>query len=184
MGLLYAIVSILLTFFYSRQITHVICFGRNRDRENIKSKKAYYIIYAFWILFFGVLCLIMGSATGINTAFDRALDYYELSWGGYDYREGKSIYDENDYKYQGDFTLIYYARKNEDNLEDLIVQIVKENNFIYKRYQLDEMEVVYDGQYYCIYEKGVVLSKVTVENSGILKKISYQWSRGNLEQCL
>ena len=45
--------------------------------------------------------------------------------------------------------------KNEDNLDDLIKQIVQENNSIYKRYQLNEIDVVYEtnGIYY-ICEKG------------------------------
>ena len=49
----------------------------------------------------------------------------------------------------------YISRKNEDNLDDLIKQIVQENNSIYKRYQLNEIDVVYEtnGIYY-ICEKG------------------------------
>ena len=39
MGLLYAIFSIFITLFFTKQITDVICYGRHRDRENIKSKK-------------------------------------------------------------------------------------------------------------------------------------------------
>lgn len=41
MGLLYAIFSIFITLFFPKQITDVICYGRHRDRENIKSKKIY-----------------------------------------------------------------------------------------------------------------------------------------------
>ena len=45
---------------------------------------------------------------------------------------------------------------------------------IYKRYQLSEIDVVYEtnGIYY-ICEKGEVIAKVVVENDGLLKKISY-----------
>ena len=97
----------------------------------------------------------------------------------------QSIYDEHDYKHEGDFTLVYYIRKNEDNLDDLIKQIVQENNSIYKRYQLSEIDVLYEtnGIYY-ICEKGEVIAKVVVENDGLLKKVSYQWSREKLEQNL
>ena len=127
MGLLYAIFSIFITLIFPKQITDVICYGRHRDMENIKSKKIYCLIYVFWTLFFGL----------------------------YDYFEAASIYDEHDYKHEGDFTLVYYIRKNEDNLDDLIKQIVQENNSIYKRYQLNEIDVVYEtnGIYY-ICEKG------------------------------
>lgn len=126
---------------------------------------------------------MMGSASGVNNTFDRVLDYYGLNFGEYDYFEAASIYDEHDYKHEGDFTLVYYIKKNEDNLDDLIKQIVQENNSIYKRYQLSEIDVVYEtnGIYY-ICEKGEVIAKVVVENDGLLKKVSYQWSREKLEQ--
>ena len=39
MGLLYAIFSIFITLIFPKQITDVICYGRHRDRDNIKSKK-------------------------------------------------------------------------------------------------------------------------------------------------
>lgn len=185
MGLLYAIFSIFITLFFPKQITDVICYGRHRDRENIKSKKIYCLIYVFWTLFFGLFCLMMGSASGVNSTFDRVLDYYGLNFGEYDYFEAASIYDEHDYKHEGDFTLVYYIKKNEDNLDDLIKQIVQENNSIYKRYQLSEIDVVYEtnGIYY-ICEKGEVIAKVVVENDGLLKKVSYQWSREKLGQNL
>ena len=89
--------------------------------------------------------------------FPKANYGCDLLWnfGEYDYFEAASIYDEHDYKHEGDFTLVYYIRKNEDNLDDLIKQIVQENNSIYKRYQLNEIDVVYEtnGIYY-ICEKG------------------------------
>lgn len=37
---------------------------------------------------------------------------------------------------------------------------------------------------YYIYEKGEVIAKVVVENDGLLKKLSYQWSREKLERNL
>ena len=81
--------------------------------------------------------------------------------------------------------LVYYIRKNEDNLDDLIKQIVQENNSIYKRYQLSEIDVVSETKrIYYIYEKGEVIAKVVVENDGLLKKLSYQWSREKLERNL
>ena len=109
MGLLYAIFSIFITLFFPKQITDVICYGRHRDRENIKSKKIYCLIYVFWTFFFGLFCLMMGSASGVNNTFDRVLDYYGLNFGEYDYFEAASIYDEHDYKHEGDFTLVYLS---------------------------------------------------------------------------
>ena len=70
-------------------------------------------------------------------------------------------------------------------LDDLIKQIVQENNSIYKRYQLSEIDVVSETKrIYYIYEKGEVIAKVVVENDGLLKKLSYQWSREKLERNL
>lgn len=93
MGLLYAIFSIFITLIFPKQITDVICYGRHRDMENIKSKKIYCLIYVFWTLFFGLFCLMIGSASGVNNTFDRVSDYYGLNFGEYDYFEAASIYD-------------------------------------------------------------------------------------------
>lgn len=185
MGLLYTVFSIFFTLFFPKQITDVICYGRHRDRVNAKSRKIYCIIYVFWTLIFGVSCLMMGAASGVNNTFDRILDYYGLNFGGYDYFEATSIYDEHDDKRKGDFTLVYYIRRNEDHLDDLMVQMVKENPSIYKRYQLGEIEVIEEtnGVYY-ICKKGEIFARVIVENEGLLKKVSYQWRREKLEQNL
>lgn len=110
MGLLYAIFSIFITLIFPKQITDVICYGRHRDMENIKSKK-YIVLYMFLDIIFGLFCLMIGSASGVNNTFDRVSDYYGLNFGEYDYFEAASIYDEHDYKHEGDFTLVYYIRK-------------------------------------------------------------------------
>ena len=49
---------------------------------------------------------MIGSASGVNNTFDRVSDYYGLNFGEYDYFEAASIYDEHDYKHEGDFTLV------------------------------------------------------------------------------
>lgn len=58
MGLLYAIFSIFITLFFPKQITDVICYGRHRDRENIKSKKKYIVLYMFFGHYFWV-CFVL-----------------------------------------------------------------------------------------------------------------------------
>ena len=78
MGLLYAIFSIFITLFFPKQITDVICYGRHHDMENIKSKKIYCLIYVFWTLFFGLFCLMMGSASGVNNNPKLYQMYYLL----------------------------------------------------------------------------------------------------------
>ena len=65
MGLLYAIFSIFITLIFPKQITDVICYGRHRDMEKIKSKKNIlsYICFLdilFWFVLsydgFGIRC--------------------------------------------------------------------------------------------------------------------------------
>lgn len=55
MGLLYAIFSIFITLIFPKQITDVICYGRHRDRENIKSKNILSYICFLDIIFWFVL---------------------------------------------------------------------------------------------------------------------------------
>ena len=106
----------------------------------------------------------MGSASGVNNTFDRVLDYYGLNFGEYDYFEAASIYDEHDYKHEGDFTLVYYIRKNEDNLDDLIIQKISAQW---------NWRGIWNERYLLHMWKGEVIAKVVVENDGLLKKISY-----------
>jgi hypothetical protein len=185
MELFFALLSIFFTLFFPKQITDVICYGRHRDRVNIKSRKIYALIYVFWTLFFGTLCLMMMSAGEDSGPFDGVGYYWTLHHGDRDYCLAASIYDEKDYKYEGDFTLVYYIRKNEDDLEGVMERIVTENNSIYKYYQLGEIEFIYksNGVYY-LCENGERLATVVVENDGLLKKISYEWNREKLEQHL
>ncbi len=41
------------------------------------------------------LCLMMGSAAGVNNTFDKILYCCELNFGEYDYFYADSIYDEH-----------------------------------------------------------------------------------------
>lgn len=181
MGMYYVIISIFITLFFSKQITDVSCFGRHRDQKCTKRK--YCLTYSFWLIFWLVLCLMMGSASGVDHTFDRILDTYWLYSGEFDYRQETSKRAEPNYKKEDDFTLTFYIRRNEKHIEDLLEQIVKENNSIYKLYQFSEIEVIYEMKgVYSICDEGVVYAKVIVENEGLLKKVSYQWSRAKLEQ--
>lgn len=178
---IYRLFCIFFLLFFPKQITDVICYGRHRDKENIKSRRGYYFIYTFWFLFFGVFCLMMGSAAGVDPTFDRVVDYYDLNSGKCDYREADSFYDEEGKK-QGDFTLVYYIRKNEPHVAAVILQIVEENKSLRYHDQLTELKATYqsDGTYF-LYGKGKMLARVKVENAGLLKKVSYQWDRKQLE---
>lgn len=67
MKVYYLALSLFLTFFFAHQITHVMCFGRYRDKKC--KKKKFYFIYGFWVVFFGILCTMMGSASGERGIF-------------------------------------------------------------------------------------------------------------------
>lgn len=181
MGLYYAAAAIFLTVFYPRALTNLICYGRNGDQLYIKSRKIYYLIYTGWTILVAVLCLMMGAVAGVDSKFDRVLDYVCLEFHGEDYRQGDTIY-ENEYKpKESDFTHVYYVKRDEENVNELVERIVKENSFIYEAYSLEKMEVIFeksgDGYGYSIKEGGETLAKVSVKNTGLLKKISYRWDR-------
>lgn len=74
----YLALSLFLTFFFAHQITHVMCFGRYRDK-NAKRK----ILFYLWILggIFGILCTMMGSASGVDHTFDYGMNSLELYLG-------------------------------------------------------------------------------------------------------
>lgn len=184
MGFAYALFSIFFVLFFPRQITHVICFGRYRDQEFTKGKKVYYAIYTFWTLFFGILCLMMGSAAGVDDTFDDFLSYIELESGSREYIEAGSIYDENDYKHKGNFTLVYYIDKSDDvvRTEQVIRKIIEDNNSIYERYQLQGYELTENVEKdYSVSINGQILAQVEIEQKGLFKVVSYHWIREKLE---
>lgn len=186
MSLYYAAISIFLTIFYPRVLTGLICYGKKGDQLYIKSRKIYYLIYAGWTVFFATLCLMMGSAAGVNHTFDRILDYVGLEFLDRDYMQGETIYEDEYHVKESDFTHVYYVEKDEENLQDLVEQIVRENSFIYEVYSLEKMEVIFekrgDGYGYCITEGGETLAVVSVENAGLMKKICYKWDRSLLNK--
>lgn len=131
----YLALSLFLTFFFAHQITHVMCFGRYRDKKC--KKKKFYFIYGFWVVFFGILCTMMGSASGVDHTFDYGMNSLELYLGKKNYFEGNVIYAEDDYKHNGDFILEYYVKNTED-IEIISKQIVEENVFIFRAYNLNQ----------------------------------------------
>ena len=52
MKICYIVVSAFLIIFYLRQLTHLMCFGRHRDKNIVKSKAAYWEYICFGQLFF------------------------------------------------------------------------------------------------------------------------------------
>ena len=105
MKICYIVVSAFLIIFYPRQLTHLMCFGRHRDKNIVKSKAAYWGIYLFWTIIFLIGCLMMGSAMKVNSTMDKLVYYFILGSDNRDCVELGS--EENDEAYIS----TYYTRK-------------------------------------------------------------------------
>ena len=119
----------------------LLCPVCNTKYKRTKKKK-FYFIYGFWVVFFGILCTMMGSASGVDHTFDYGMNSLELYLGKKNYFEGNVIYAEDDYKHNGDFILEYYVKNTED-IEIISKQIVEENVFIFRAYNLSDINVVW-----------------------------------------
>mgnify|MGYP001027362886 FL=1 len=173
---LYRILSIFFILFYSRQITHVICFGRHRNEVRIKSKIAYYTIYLFWTLFFWILCLIMGAACGVDTTFDKILYFVDLTNGNEEYVEAGASKEIDDMVY-----LTYYTKREID--ESILCVIIQDNKFICEPYQLEEVEIKQiDKKKWEIQLDGEVLGSIEIERNLLMRKICYIWDKKKLER--
>ncbi|MDD3414053.1 MAG: hypothetical protein PHY47_08635 [Lachnospiraceae bacterium] len=173
MGLLYAVFSMFFTIFYPKQITDVICFGRHRDQVFIKTRKAYYLIRAFWTFVFGMLCLMMGSAAGVDSTFDNILNYCEISFGNSTYLQIRNT-DRNDY---------HISKKNNtlEELEPIIKQIIAENHSLTNYYELDGVEVKFNTKEEAyIIKNQEVLAKVEIDKSLFLETLDFQWDKDSL----
>ena len=98
MKICYIVVSAFLIIFYPRQLTHLMCFGRHRDKNIVKSKAAYWGIYLFWTIIFLIGCLMMGSAMKVNSTMDKLVYYFILGSDNRDCVELGS--EENDEAYR------------------------------------------------------------------------------------
>lgn len=97
MKICYIVVSAFLIIFYPRQLTHLMCFWRHRDKNIVKSKAAYWGIYLFWTIIFLIGCLMMGSAMKVNSTMDKLVYYFILGSDNRDCVELGS--EENDEAY-------------------------------------------------------------------------------------
>ncbi|MBD5522423.1 MAG: hypothetical protein HDR03_14570 [Lachnospiraceae bacterium] len=174
-SILYKIFSIFFILFYPRQITHVICFGRHRDEVRINSKIAYCSIYLFWTIFFGILCLMMGAASGIDPTFNKILYFADLTFGHEEY-VGAGASEENDDM----IFLTYYTKKEID--ETILCKIIQDNKFICEPYELGDAEVIQTGKrIWKIQLDGEVLGKIEIERNLVMWKICYIWDKIKLK---
>lgn len=178
-----SVLSLSVVLFLSWTISsyHSMCFGRYRDKKC--KKKKFYFIYGFWVVFFGILCTMMGSASGVDHTFDYGMNSLELYLGKKNYFEGNVIYAEDDYKHNGDFILEYYVKNTED-IEIISKQIVEENVFIFRAYNLSDINVVWksvDDELY-VYGGDELYATIDVERKGLLVKLSFYWNQEKLNQ--
>lgn len=103
----YLALSLFLTFFFAHQITHVMCFGRYRDKKCKKIK--FYFIYGFWVVFleYCVQWWVRHQGGSYIWLWNELL---RIVFGQKNYFEGNVIYAEDDYKHNGDFILEYYVK--------------------------------------------------------------------------
>lgn len=164
-------------------LTDVICFGKFRNQNIVKSKKGYVMIYLLWTLVFIFLCLVMGSMSGVDHTFDRIHDSYKLYFTECNYTENKAMKPNNPKDHM--FTLEYYVKRNEVHIEDVIIQIIEDNRVIYREYKLNNLRVVYSiDNRYIVYCGEEMISTVEVKKDGLLKKLIFQWDRDELEKIL
>lgn len=128
MKICYIVVSAFLIIFYPRQLTHLMCFGRHRDKNIVKSKAAYWGIYLFWTIIFLIGCLMMGSAMKVNSTMDKLVYYFIL---GSDNRDCVELGSEENDEVMG------YVEVKKGFL-------IKEFCFVWDRQKIDQRRQLYE----------------------------------------
>ena len=154
MKICYIVVSAFLIIFYPRQLTHLMCFGRHRDKNIVKSKAAYWGIYLFWTIIFLIGCLMMGSAMKVNSTMDKLVYYFILGSDNRDCVELGS--EENDEAYIS----TYYTRKEIN--ESFLFEVVQKHEYAYLN---DE-----------------VMGYVEVKKGFLIKEFCFVWDRQKIDQ--
>ena len=134
MKICYIVVSAFLIIFYPRQLTHLMCFGRHRDKNIVKSKAAYWGIYLFWTIIFLIGCLMMGSAMKVNSTMDKLVYYFILGSDNRDCVELGS--EENDEAYISTYYMGYVEVKKGF--------LIKEFCFVWDRQKIDQRRQLYE----------------------------------------
>ena len=130
MKICYIVVSAFLIIFYPRQLTHLMCFGRHRDKNIVKSKAAYWGIYLFWTIIFDWLS-DDGFSDEVNSTMDKLVYYFILGSDNRDCVELGS--EENDEAYIS----TYYTRKEIN--ESFLFEVVQKHEYAYEMCQLQEL---------------------------------------------
>ena len=168
------IVSAFLIIFYPRQLTHLMCFGRHRDKNIVKSKAAYWGIYLFWTIIFLIGCLMMGSAMKVNSTMDKLVYYFILGSDNRDCVELGS--EENDEAYIS----TYYTRKEIN--ESFLFEVVQKHEYAYEMCQLQELIIKKQDERWILYLNDEVMGYVEVKKGFLIKEFCFVWDRQKIDQ--
>lgn len=143
------------------------------------------ILFYLWILGGIFWNIVYNDGFGIRGGSYIWLwnELLRIVFGQKNYFEGNVIYAEDDYKHNGDFILEYYV-KNTENIEIISKQIVEENVFIFRAYNLSDINVVWksvDDELY-VYGGDELYATIDVERKGLLVKLSFYWNQEKLNQ--
>ena len=165
MKICYIVVSAFLIIFYPRQLTHLMCFGRHRDKNIVKSKAAYWGIYLFWTIIFLIGCLMMGSAMKVNSTMDKLVYYFILGSDNRDCVELGS--EENDEAYIS----TYYTRKEIN--ESFLFEVVQKHEYAYEMCQLQELIIKKQDERWILYLNDEVMGYVEVKKGFLIKEFCF-----------
>ena len=168
MKIAYYIISALLIAFYPRQLTNIICFGRNRDNPRITNKNIYWGIYLFWTIIYLIGCMMMGSAVDVDTPLDEVTCYFILVKDGRDCIEEGSI--DND-----EYYIARYCTLDEVN-GDFLQNVLQKYEFAYQYFRPQRLTFHKQKEFWIIYANDDAVGYVKVKRK-ILLSNSFPISR-------
>jgi hypothetical protein len=174
MKIRYIVVSAFLIIFYPRQLTNLICFGRHRDKNIVKSKAVYWGIYLFWTIIFLIGCLMMGSAMKVNSAMDKVVYYFILGSDNRDCAELGS--EENDEAYIS----TYYTRKEIN--ESFLLEVVQKHEYSYELCQLQDLIIKKQNERWVLYLNDDVMGYIEVKKGFLINEFCIVWDRKKIDQ--
>jgi hypothetical protein len=174
MKIYYIVVSAFLIIFFPRQLTNLICFGRNRDKNIVKSKAVYGGIYLFWTVIFLIGCLMMGSAAKVDSTMDKVVYYFILGSDNRDCAELGS--EENDEAYIS----TYYTRKEIN--ESFLLEVVQKHEYAYELCQLQDLIIKKQDERWILYLNDDVMGYVEVKKGFLIKEFCIVWDRKKIDQ--
>lgn len=175
MKICYIAVSAFFIIFYPRQLTNLICFGRHRDKNIVKSRAAYWGIYSFWTIIFLIGCLMMGSAAKVDSTMDKIVYFFIL---GSDNKDCAGLgSDETDEAYISP----YYTRKEIN--EDFLLETVQRYEYIYDLCQLQNLTIKkLDKSKWALYLNDEVMGYAEVKKGVFIKEFCYIWDKQKVDQ--